>query len=551
MAKLINEARALESFRSSDFDIYSAYGEVVDNSVQAGAAWIKIKTETAQKPQRGRSYYQINEIAFSDNGKGMNQEVLNNCLAMGYSSRYNDRSGIGRFGVGMTLASINQCKRVEVYSREDKGDWLWTYADLDEIANGDMTDIPEAQPKVLPVKYVDIASEGPGTIVVWTKYDRQPESAETIEQEMKIWLGRTYRYFIWEGTQIFVNGDEIKAIDPLYVKTEKTKFPNDPKSEEMTPQIKFDWSTMKNDSDANDFPAESEVVIRMSLLPKEFRKERGAGNSREAKERQIERNEGVSIIRNKREVFYGTIPYYSPQFLEIDRWWGCEISFEAVLDNAFTVKNIKRGALPTPDLRQKIKEEIEEFRKKAVGQVQECWRKGLADSLGCDDGENESVKDPHSIATGVIKTTPTPTNPVSAPETPPTIIGILKPIDTGDNPITFVNTEWEGPNFFTRQYKGGQIVLAYNNRHLFFEELNAIMQKIETEFSGSVLHRDLRILMDLVLAAFSKSEAMLEGMPASDPDIFAENIRNDWGKFLKQYLTTWQKNKELLSKDSE
>ena len=118
MAKLINEVRALESFRCSDFDVYSAYGEIIDNSLQANASWIKIKIEKDHLQQRGRPYYKIKEIAFSDNGQGMNRETINNCLAMGYSSRYNDRSGIGRFGVGMTLASINQCKRVEVYSRE-------------------------------------------------------------------------------------------------------------------------------------------------------------------------------------------------------------------------------------------------------------------------------------------------------------------------------------------------------------------------------------------------------------------------------------------------
>jgi len=546
MAKLINEARALESFRMSDFDVYSAYGEVVDNSVQAGATWVKIKTDTTQKPQRGRSYYQINEIVFSDNGRGMNQEVLDNCLAMGYSSRYNDRSGIGRFGVGMTLASINQCKRVEVYSREDNGDWLWTYADLDEITSGEMVDIPEAKPKKLPKKYENIASEGSGTIVVWTKYDRQPESAETIEQRMKVWLGRTYRYFIWERTQIFVNGEEVKAIDPLYVNTEKTKFPNDPKAEEIKTPIKFDWTTMKNDGDDDDFPAESEITIRMSLLPKEFRKEQGAGSSKDAKERYIDENEGVSIIRNKREVFYGTIPYYSPQFQEIDRWWGCEISFDAVLDNAFTVKNIKRGALPTPDLRAEIKEKIEETRKKLVEQVREDWRKLIEPPI-----YGGGKKNPHGPAQGVINRTPLPKNPKPGPETPPVVPGIPEPIDVGDNQITIVNTEWEGLNFFTRQHKGGQIVLAYNNRHLFVEELNAIMQKIETDFSDSALHRDLRVLIDLVLSAFSKAEAMLDGMPASTPDVFAENIRNDWGKFLKQLLTTWQKDKELLSKDPE
>lgn len=545
MAKLINEVRALESFRCSDFDVYSAYGEIIDNSLQANASWIKIKIEKDHLQQRGRPYYKIKEIAFSDNGQGMNRETINNCLAMGYSSRYNDRSGIGRFGVGMTLASINQCKRVEVYSREDSGKWFWTYADLDEIVKGEMLEIPEAKTVDLPQRFQDIASDDSGTIVIWSKYDRQPETAERIEEEMKVWFGRTFRYFIWDGVQIFVNRDEVKAIDPLYVKTDKTKFPNDPKAEELKTPIVFSWETMRNEDEKDVIPTNSDVTIRMSILPKEFRKDQGSGGSSEAKKRYIDRNEGVSIVRNKREVFYGTIPYYSPQFSEIDRWWGCEISFNAVLDNAFTVKNIKRGALPTPELRQKIKEEIEEIRKKYKEQITEHWRKKTDEDLNTNNKEN-----PHATAMNVIKGTPIPQNPKTTSNDTTEIPGILQPINTEDYPITIVEGDWEGPNFFTKRYQGGQIVLAYNKRHQFYEELKKIKTEInEIKGEDNLLYRDLITLINLVLSSFSKAEAMLDGMSESAPDIFAENIRNNWGLYLKQFLSTWRKKKNILSKD--
>jgi len=136
MAKFINDALALKAFRHSDFDVYSAYGEVVDNSIQANAKWVKIKIDSRAKTSQTNPYYIINEAVFSDNGIGMSKETLSNCLSMGYSTRYDDRKGIGRFGVGMTLASINQCKRVDVYSREKDGEWFWTYIDLDEIIIG-------------------------------------------------------------------------------------------------------------------------------------------------------------------------------------------------------------------------------------------------------------------------------------------------------------------------------------------------------------------------------------------------------------------------------
>jgi hypothetical protein len=44
--------------------------------------------------------------------------------------------------------------------------------------------------------------------------------------------------------------------------------------------------------------------------------------------------------------------------MDVDRWWGLEISFPPELDDYFHVRYIKRGAEPTASLRDKIREEI-------------------------------------------------------------------------------------------------------------------------------------------------------------------------------------------------
>ena len=67
----------------------------------------------------------LESIAFGDDGIGMPPNILENCLTQGFSSRYNDRSGIGRFGVGMTKAFMNQCLICEVYSKEKDKDWFY------------------------------------------------------------------------------------------------------------------------------------------------------------------------------------------------------------------------------------------------------------------------------------------------------------------------------------------------------------------------------------------------------------------------------------------
>ena len=48
-APLVNAATAILSMRSSSFDELSAYGEVVDNSIQAEAKNVKMKLDTTGK----------------------------------------------------------------------------------------------------------------------------------------------------------------------------------------------------------------------------------------------------------------------------------------------------------------------------------------------------------------------------------------------------------------------------------------------------------------------------------------------------------------------
>ena len=53
--------------------------------------------------------------------------------------------------------------------------------------------------------------------------------------------------------------------------------------------------------------------------------------------------EGISILRNKREVFLNPFPGSRLTFEPLTRFIGVEISFNAIHDNEFKVKNIKEG----------------------------------------------------------------------------------------------------------------------------------------------------------------------------------------------------------------
>jgi hypothetical protein len=123
----------------------SAVAELVDNSLQASAkhVWISaaVQDEDSAHPLR---------LSVLDDGCGMDKRTLRQSLRFGGSSRFNDRSGLGRYGMGLPNSSLSQARRVDVYSWVRPGGVLHTYLDVDEIATGRLTEVPEPKPQSLP-----------------------------------------------------------------------------------------------------------------------------------------------------------------------------------------------------------------------------------------------------------------------------------------------------------------------------------------------------------------------------------------------------------------
>jgi hypothetical protein len=66
---LVLTEKAIASLRESDFDTSSAVGEVIDNSIQAGATEVNVLAGEIELPARGRRQTgstQITELAFGD-----------------------------------------------------------------------------------------------------------------------------------------------------------------------------------------------------------------------------------------------------------------------------------------------------------------------------------------------------------------------------------------------------------------------------------------------------------------------------------------------------
>ncbi len=122
-----------------------AVAELIDNSIQAGATQVELLAGEVEELVQQRKRSRIKEIAVLDNGCGMDSKTLRIALQFGNGSRLGDRSGIGRFGMGLPSASISQAQRVEVWSWTDGPKQAnYTFIDLAEIEKGgNQNSVPE------------------------------------------------------------------------------------------------------------------------------------------------------------------------------------------------------------------------------------------------------------------------------------------------------------------------------------------------------------------------------------------------------------------------
>ena len=145
-------ALAVNAMRDNGYkNAAHAIAELFDNSLQADANSVELLCVETEEQLRQRRVKRIRQVAVLDNGVGMDAEVLRQSLQFGNGTRLNDRSGIGRFGMGLPTASISQCRRVEVWTwQSDPDKPLYTYLDLGELDRGEIREVPQPEHKADP-----------------------------------------------------------------------------------------------------------------------------------------------------------------------------------------------------------------------------------------------------------------------------------------------------------------------------------------------------------------------------------------------------------------
>jgi hypothetical protein len=429
-AELIKADTALNSFRDSGFSFEDTIGEYCDNSIQASATEFRVNWLLEQDGKKASQKKAIS-IAIADNGGGIAENLLPNCLTIGFGTRLNDRTGIGKYGVGFKLATLNQGKRLVVYSKprflqaakhvsETDGSVSWTYAepnkngeifktylDLDDILAGTQTQYSVEKCDGFPAEYAELMCDKDGNeydngcLFVLEKLDRFNERksyAENIDQkflDLVKFISRAFRIYIDNGLKVFIGEKQDTPVfpyDPSFeIENNYKEWLIDNRSKEeknevydICKRLGVDVSFKGKTVESDEFPIDNfKVKWSVNLVPEITRLGEGFGgkdfykkNDEYFNKLNIPDNEGkVSFLRQDREISYTVVPRLFPGGVErVDRYIGVTISFPADLDEYFQVRHIKRGAEPVDKLREKIKNALAKPIADARKEIRALWK---------------------------------------------------------------------------------------------------------------------------------------------------------------------------------
>lgn len=175
-------ALILESLRSIGYSLEMAIADIIDNSISAGAKNIHFDTNASGE-----------YIMISDDGEGLSEIELLNSLRMGsLDPRIERKHGdLGRFGLGLKIASLSHCTKLTVASKIEGGTISIRQWDLEYIRQSKEWRLKQPDINDYPVIEKALEPKAHGTVVYWENIDRFiKKSGSTLTAEDRTWYGK-------------------------------------------------------------------------------------------------------------------------------------------------------------------------------------------------------------------------------------------------------------------------------------------------------------------------------------------------------------------------
>ncbi len=556
-------------------DTTSALCEHVDNSVQAGASEVRIYFRQTGKPGAYKT-----DVAVLDNGQGMAPNVLKVAMAFGGSMNFNNRSGIGRFGMGMKTAALSMSPLVEFYSWQEPKAIYNIALDVEAIGRERTNNVVLPDPELLDELPDDVADiiQKPmsvprdrsqqtlladakddlrevlgrsGTVIYMPNCDRLSfAKANTLVDHATKEMARVYRRAIGGGLRLFVNNRQVTAFDPTYsmpsarhrqyldeVETKDSKLvtakfvdiPIHDSKDSETAQVKISLYKLP-------------IEEWYHLPPKTLRNDLHIFNG-----------QTVSILRNGRELFADRMAELTTRH-SITHWFRVQIDFPGELDEAFGVAANKQGVRPKGYVKDAIKKGIGEDISTVINEIRRFQSEQRINAEAAKPSTSESKAtsaDPHQARTLSL----TLEEEEQIEENLRTLaVSLRRPNETDEEAfervkasryiIQYVHDEYWP--FYRAERRYGRVILSINTAHPFYSELYDPLRKLDAlgttddeENNGAKHVREQTgpvVALELMLLSLARTQAGLS-LENEDAHRTLETLQREWSESLRIQLT--------------
>jgi hypothetical protein len=552
----------------------SAICEHVDNAIQAGASEVRVYFR-----QTGKTGEATIDAAVYDDGRGMSPNVLKVATSFGGSMNFNNRSGIGRFGMGMKTAALSMSPVMELYSWQERDAYFNMTLDVEAIGKERtnavelpdptlMNELPDeisdlftkpmsfpnsaAEQELLVVRGQDIGEQlgQSGTIVYMPDCDRltYAKSRTLVEHAVKE-MSRVYRRPISEGLKLYVNNRLVEAFDPTYsmasarharlidlpVKTSRLLFA---KSVEIPLQEHGEET--------------APIVIRLYRLPIE--EWSTLPRKTQKNDLQIFNGLTVSMLRNDREVFAGPMTELTTRH-SVTNWYRIQIDFPGELDEAFGVAANKQGV--------RLKGYVKDAIKKAIGEdittLNDEIKRFQGAQKSARTGGQPSAAEARATESDQHQAKPLELTAEEEAQLESNLltlaIALRRDGETDEQALTRVKASkyliefkhdeyWP---FYHVEHRYGRVILTINSAHPFFEELYEPLRKLGAssnededdavndaprgEVQGGAL-----VALELMLLSLGRAQAHI-GSSNDEAKRTMETLRREWSEAFRVQLT--------------
>lgn len=337
----------VESTRSIGHTFETALADIIDNSISKDAKNIYINFRSKDNPY----------VAIIDDGCGMDEKELQ--MAMRYGSQSSldtrDKNDLGRFGLGLKVASMSQCRKLTVITKKnnvitsakwdldyviEKKDWALIKLDLNELE--DFTYISK------------LKDQKSGTIVIWENFDRLFNGSSNPQKlfDEKIEISRSHVALVFHRflsgispLKIFFNEDKIEPIDPF--------LENNPATQPLPEQdLIIDGSVIK---------------VKPYVLP--YASKLSSKDKNMIGDMTLRNSQGFYVYRNKRLIIWGTWFKLINQF-ELNKLARVKVDIPNTLDFIWEI-DVKKSTATLPDI---VKQNLKAIVENTVGVSEKVYK---------------------------------------------------------------------------------------------------------------------------------------------------------------------------------